>query len=114
MNSYEALLALALIISVSFIRPQRTQACGPFFTDAIFVYSKHPDLPFEKFAAGQLGVVQPNWARSYLVAAYRNLAGTPLSEREARAIKAVWDDRLNLIAESESKDEERVKRCREA
>src|SRR5712671_6734161 len=114
MNSYRALLALALIISVSFLGPQRTQACGPFFTDAIFVYSKHPDLPFEKFAAGQPGVVQPNWARSYLVAAYRNLAGTPLSESEARAIKAVWDDRLDLSGESESNDEEWIKKWVEA
>jgi hypothetical protein len=116
MNSYKALLALALIISVSFIRPQRTEACGPFFTDAIFVYSKHPDLPFEKFAAGKIGVLQPNWARSYLVAAYRNLAGTPLSQSEARAIKAVWDDRLNLSGESsgQSNDEEWIKKWIEA
>ena len=116
MNSYKALLALALIISVSFIRPQRTQACGPFFTNAIFVYSKHPDLPFEKFAAGKLGVLQPNWARSYLVAAYRNLAGTPLSESEAKSIKAVWDDRLSLGGESnwESNDDAWIKKWTEA
>ncbi len=112
MNSYKTLLALALIASVSFIRPQRTQACGPFFTDAIFVYSKHPDLPFDKFAAGNLGVLQPNWARSYLVAAYRNLAGTRLSESEARAIKSVWDDRLNLGWESN--DEQWIKKWTEA
>lgn len=115
MNSYKALLALTLIISVSFLRPQRTVACGPFFTDAIFVYSKHPDLPFEKFAAGQLGVVQSNWARSYLVAAYRNLAGTPLSESEGKAIKAVWDERLNLSSESNNgNDEEWIKKWNEA
>ncbi len=95
-NSCKALVALALIVSVSFILPQRTQACGPFFTDAIFVFTKHPDFPLEKFAAGNLGVVEPNWARSYLVAAYRNLAGNALSESEAKAIKGVWDDRLNL------------------
>jgi len=99
-NSFKALLALALIISVSFILPQRTQACGPFFTDAIFVYSKHPDLPFENFAAGKLGVLQTSWARSYLVVAYRNLAGNRLSESEAKAIKSLWDDRLNNTFES--------------
>src|SRR3981081_2628222 len=95
-NSCKALLVLALIVSVSFMLPQRTQACGPFFTDAIFVYSKHPDLPLENFAAGKLGVLDPTWARSYLVAAYRNLAGNPLSQTEGKAIKGVWDDRLNL------------------
>ena len=98
-KSCKALVALALIASVSFLLPFRTQACGPFFTDAIFVYTKHPDFPLESFAAGKLGVVDPNWARSYLVAAYRNLAGTSLSESEAKAIKSLWDDRLNLAWE---------------
>src|SRR6266550_3674052 len=99
-NSYKALLALALILSVSFMLPQRTQACGPFFTDAIFVYSKHPDFPLEHFAAGKLGILRTSWARSYLVAAYRNLAGNRLSDGEAKAIKRVWDDRLNNNWES--------------
>jgi len=112
MNSFKALLAVALIVSVSFMLPQRTQACGPFFTDAIFVYSKHPDLPFEKFAAGRLGVLQTGWARSYLVAAYRNLAGISLSQTEARAIKGVWDDRLNLGWESN--DDQWIKKWTEA
>ena len=94
-NSCKALVALALIASVSFLLPFRTQACGPFFTNAIFVYSKHPDFPLENFAAGKLGVVDPNWARSYLVAAYRNLAGNSLSQSEAKGIKALWDERLS-------------------
>lgn len=94
-NSTRALVALALIFSVSFLLPQLTQACGPFFSDAIFVYSVHPDFPLEAFAGGKLGVVKPTWARSYLVAAYRTLAGTSLSTDEAKSIKALWDDRLN-------------------
>jgi len=90
---------LALIGFVSFLLPHSTQACGPFFTDAIFVYSKHPDFPLEQFAAGRLGVVEPSWARSYLVAAYRNLSGAGLSPNEASAIKALWDARLNYSGE---------------
>jgi hypothetical protein len=95
-SSFKALIALALLLSVSFIWQQRTQACGPFFTDAIFVYSKHPDMPLENFAAGKVGIVDPTWARSYLVAAYRNLSANSLSPAEAKAIKSIWDDRLNL------------------
>src|SRR5438270_4787590 len=90
---------LALIGLVSFLFPHSTQACGPFFTDAIFVYSKHPDFPLEQFAAGKLGVVEPSWARSYLVAAYRNFSGAGLSPNEASAIKALWDARLNYSGE---------------
>ena len=95
-RSIKALLALALVIAVSFLLPMRSEACGPFFTDAIFVFTKHPDFPLEKFAAGKLGVVSPTWARSYLVVAYRTLSNAPLSDGEAKAVKSLWDDRLNL------------------
>jgi hypothetical protein len=111
-NSHKALVALVLILSVSFMLPQRTQACGPFFTNAIFVYSKHPDMPLENFATGKLGILQTTWARSYLVAAYRNLAGSRLSESEAKAIKSVWDDRLNNSWESH--DDQWIKNWTEA
>src|SRR3989449_8857491 len=86
---------LALIGLVSFLFPHSAQACGPFFTDAIFVYSKHPDFPLEQFAAGKLGVVEPGWARSYLVAAYRNLSGVSFTTNEASGIKALWGERLD-------------------
>ncbi|HMG73855.1 MAG TPA: hypothetical protein VK582_10170 [Pyrinomonadaceae bacterium] len=111
-KSCKALLALVLILSVSFMLPQRTQACGPFFTDAIFVYSKHPDFPLENFAAGKLGILRTSWARSYLVAAYRNLAGDRLSESEAKGIKSLWDDRLNNSWESH--DDQWIKTWTEA
>ncbi|PYS20995.1 MAG: hypothetical protein DMF72_18815, partial [Acidobacteria bacterium] len=95
-RSIKALLALALVFSVSFLLPMRSKACGPFFTDAIFIFTKHPDFPLERFAAGKLGVVSPTWARSYLVVAYRTLSDAPLSDSEAKAVKSLWDDRLNL------------------
>src|SRR5438094_9766351 len=91
---------LALIGLASFLFPPFTQACGPFFTDAIFVYSKHPDFPLEQFAAGKLGVVEPGWARSYLVAYYRNLNGAVLSPKEITAIKIVCDERLKYGGET--------------
>jgi len=90
---------LAWIGLVSFLFPHSTQACGPFFTDAIFVYSKHPDFPLEQFATGKLGVVEPGWARSYLVAAYRHLSGVNFNTNEASGIKALWDERLNYGGE---------------
>jgi len=100
-NAFKALIALSLIISVSCLFPSRTLACGPFFTDAIFVFTKHPDFPLEKFAGGKLGIVTPTWARSYLVVAYRTLAGNALSESEAKDVKSLWDDRLNLSDHSD-------------
>ncbi len=110
-RAIKALLAVALIISVSFLLPRHTEACGPFFTDAIFIFTKHPDFPLEKFASGKLGVVNPTWARSYLVVAYRTLSNSPLSDSEAKAVKSLWDDRLNL---NDNYDDSRTKKWIEA
>jgi hypothetical protein len=94
---------VALIIASSFLplMPRRAQACGPFFTDAIFVFTVHPDFPLEEFAAGKLGIVSPNWARSYLVVAYRNLSGSPLSPAEAKGMTELWKERLGLDSYSD-------------
>jgi hypothetical protein len=105
---YRTLAALALIVSLSLLIPRQTQACGPFFTEAIFVYTKHPDFPLERFAEGQIGVLQPGYARSYLVAAYRNLIGSSLSATEAKGLESLWDDRLNYVGEFH--DEEWIKK----
>ncbi len=101
-QTWQALVAVALIISCLCIFPSRTNACGPFFTDALFVFTKHPDFPLEQFANGKIGIVQPSWARSYLVVAYRALAANPLSEREAKDMTSLWNDRLNLSDNSGS------------
>jgi len=95
-----AVVAVVVFSSLSLVLPSRTQACGPFFTNTIFVYSKHPDFPLERFAGGQIGVLQSSYARSYLVAAYRNLIGEPLNATEIAALKSLWEDRLNNVWES--------------
>jgi hypothetical protein len=86
------------------LAPQPAEACGPFFTDAIFVFQKHPDDPLEKFARGNIGVLQPTYARSYLVAAYRNLIGETLSDAEVKGITGLWDDRLSKSWDESSED----------
>ena len=99
---WKAVIALTIIVSTLCLFPSRTSACGPFFTDAFFVFTKHPDFPLEQFAGGKLGIVQPSWARSYLVVAYRVLSANSLSEREAKDMTSLWKDRLNLSDDSGS------------
>jgi hypothetical protein len=95
-HNWKVVVTLGLMASFVCLFPARTIACGPFFTDAIFVFTKHPDFPLEQFAGGKLGIVTPTWARSYLVIAYRALSDNPLSEAEAKSVKSLWDDRLGL------------------
>ena len=80
-----------LILSV-FALVHWAQSCsdpGDPFAD----YSQHPDMPIVKFAQGQLGVVRPTFARSYLVVAYRYASGVPLSKDEQEAAIALWENR---------------------
>jgi hypothetical protein len=87
--------ASVIVTSLLLAMPRPTTGCGPFFTDAIFVYTKHPDFPLERFAQGQLGVIRPTYARSYLFAAYRNLVGEALSAKENSNLQSLWSDRLS-------------------
>lgn len=111
-NWIRSVSAVLVMASLFVLIPQPTQACGPFFTDSIFVFTKHPDFPLEKFAGGRLGVLQTSYARSYLVAAYRNLIGEPLENEELAGLKSLWDDRLNN--NWDSNDVESIRKWNEA
>jgi len=89
-----ASITFALVIAL-ILPPPPASACGPFFPVTIFIQTKHPDLPFDKFAAGKLGVLQPTYARSYLVVAYRYLSGLPFDSSEQQQLLALWAHRLD-------------------
>lgn len=71
-----------------------TQACAPDLAYSILVNGNHPDLPLKLYAAGNLGIVQPGWAKSYLVVAYRYLTLKPLSRNEQDSIVNLWHYRI--------------------
>lgn len=66
-------------------------ACGPFFEQPIFTTLLYPDMPVERYVGGDLGIVQPTYARVYLYVAYRHLAGTPFPPEERKAVLAYWE-----------------------
>jgi len=49
------------------------------------VHPSFPDRPISTFAQGRLGIIQSSWDQDYLVVAYRNLMGRPLSSAELRS-----------------------------
>ncbi len=61
---------------------------------AIFVYEQHPDLPFDDFAAGKLGIIQPSWARAHLYAAYRSMESALFTPGEQQAYLDYLQGRL--------------------
>lgn len=89
---FAALLACALLLGG--YRP--AEACGPFFLNAVFTFTIHPDLPLERFTRGELGVLQPTYARSYLYAAYRQMHGMRFNPGEQSALAELWKQRLTF------------------
>lgn len=89
-------ILLATLLAVSVLSwPRAARGCGPFLASAIFTYTKHPDLPMKGFAGGELGVLQPTYARSYLAVAYRYLSGDRLDPEEQKGVTALWNERLS-------------------
>jgi hypothetical protein len=97
-------LLIITLTTVVLVATRPVSGCGPFVLRQVFTYEKHPDFPLAKFAAGDLGVLQPTYARSYLVVAYRYFAGTPLDAAEQKAVAAVWDERLGNGDEAPGED----------
>jgi hypothetical protein len=93
-------LCLSLSLALGPLSPLviEASACGPFFDQTIFTTSLHPDLPLRLYGAGQLGLVQPTYARSYLIAAYRYFSDKPLTAGEQKAMQDLWSRRLSGFA----------------
>ena len=94
-NSYRSLFAIALLVTLLSQAPL-SLGCGPFSLDAVFSFTVHPEYPLEKFAAGNVGIVQPSYARSYLYVAYQYFNGNGFGQTEQPALVELWRDRLDL------------------
>ncbi len=69
-----------------------SNACGPFFSEAVFVQTTGPDGTYSRYLAGHIGIPQPGYRMRHLVAAYDWLNGTGLSpgeQEQALALDAV-------------------------
>jgi hypothetical protein len=81
-------ISLAALLLLNSTTPVR--ACGPYFTEPIFVFENSPDLPFNEFTNGKIGIVLPTFGRKTLVIAYRYLnGGSFTSDEQAELIGAL-------------------------
>ncbi len=87
--------ATAIALAVCLFPAPTSFACGPFQLEAIFTFTVHPEFPLERYARGDLGIVQPSYARSYLFVAYRQLLGNGFNEQEQRVLTQFWQGRLD-------------------
>jgi len=94
---------VAFMVLVLFAIPSAIYSCGPFIETAIFSFRDRPDGPPENFAAGQLGIVRPDFRQAYLVIAYRYFSGLTLTSGQQKAALDVWD--RNAVPAHPSEDE---------
>ncbi|HEX3320174.1 MAG TPA: hypothetical protein VHR84_05695 [Terriglobales bacterium] len=86
------ILAFAVVLTIG---PRSVFGCGPFFEEAIFVATTRPDIPYEKYLNGQLGVIDQRYEVTFLIAAYRELSGIGLNSAQQAAFMNVWIGQLN-------------------
>lgn len=84
------MLALVLTYAISVLP---SLSCATSSTQQ-FAWSLHPMLPVKPYTHGNLGIVLPTFARSYLVIAYRYFSGKDLSAREADQANQMIEKRL--------------------
>jgi hypothetical protein len=68
-----------------------SNACGPFFSEAVFVKGTGPDGSYAAYVNGRIGVPQPGYRMRYLVVAYDWLNGrglSPMEQQQAIALDA--------------------------
>ncbi len=99
---------ITIILTAQLLVPIAAVACGPFSLDTIFTFTVHPEYPLENYARGNVGIVQPGYARSYLYVAYYYFQGNNFTPEEQAALVELWRDRLDLRWEPQ--EEESIKR----
>jgi len=79
-------IALVLLFCLATQLGPPAKACGPLSIDPVFVFHHSPDLPFEQYTKGKIGIVQPTFGRKTLVIAYHYLNGGFYSDFEQQAL----------------------------
>jgi hypothetical protein len=90
-------LLVSLLVVTLIVPSPVAVACGPSFAESIFIESDYPDLPLDKYAAGNLGIVQPSYAPSFLVVAYRYFSGKGFDASEHQQLVSLWSKELYSV-----------------
>ena len=89
------LIRFIVALLLLFVFSPRVLPCGPGIVVPVFQLEREPEVPFENFAAGKLGIVKPEFNRSVLFAAYRYINGGTFTTDEQKALTDVWNAEYN-------------------
>jgi hypothetical protein len=80
-------ILIVFLLAGVWIGPEDLSSCGPFLPVTIFS-GKFAPFDEPRFFRGQLDILQPQYRRIYLMAAYRYLTGIGLSQADQQALLA--------------------------
>lgn len=89
MKKLAPIFSFVLLTSLFLNFAQTINACGPEFIQPIFAF-EHRGESYEGYARGEIGVVQPEFNRSFLFAAYRQFNNSPFTANEQKDLVAAW------------------------
>lgn len=84
---------VSLFLVIAFVA--NALPCGPGYVSPVFENSNAPENPYSNYAAGRLGIVNPSFRRSLLIAAYRWVSGGSFSPDEQTALVEQWKSDIN-------------------
>lgn len=87
--TWRQLILAVGIGAILLVHSSDAPACGPYPRETVFSYTSYPVLNADRYAAGELGVIQPTYWRRFLLVAYRYLSETPLSAQEQAIFSGV-------------------------
>jgi hypothetical protein len=80
------ILSLVFLFVLLFQSFSVANGCGPSYVQPIFVFETSPDLPFDEFTAGKIGIIKPTLGRKTLLIAYRYLNGGSFDPQEQKQL----------------------------
>src|SRR5688572_15888312 len=90
MKKLRALITTTLLGALLCTSLPPALACGPSYIETVFVIDGSPDIPFEEFTRGNIGVVRPTFGPKALFIAYRYANGGSFnSSDQERLIEAL-------------------------
>jgi hypothetical protein len=89
-------MAIAMLAGAAKLGEVIIRACSGS-SETIYIHTLQPDHDqFDRFAKGELGLLQPSFARSYAVVAYRHLSGASMDEAAQKDVLRLWWERAGL------------------
>lgn len=102
---------LKLAVAMALLCAALATPCS-FDMEPRLFWEVRPDAPVDRYVDGQLGILQPLYARSHLVIAFRHLSGRPPSAAEREGFRDLLRHRLDEYPEPQVLPQETWERLR--